>query len=215
MYLCFILTSELAKGLKKKIKHKESMDFIIKLLLNNLRRSACVGMFMLSSLTVFSQRVALKTNALYWATASANIGLELRVSRHVTFDIDAIYHEFYWLYKIDTRAEILTPEVRYWFSARPQAHHYIGIMGLAANYKFILKNFDHHIGDAYGVGLTYGYSFPLSRHWSLETSVGAGLGYRREKNYDSRFDPEPERNNYNKWQFMPMKAGVSFVYIIK
>lgn len=183
-------------------------------MLNGMRRSVCLGLLLLSSLTVFSQRVALKTNALYWAAASPNLGLELRVNRHVTFDIDATFHRLKWKDKLDTRAEILTPEVRYWFSARPQARHYLGIMGLAANYIFIIKQ-DHHIGDAYGVGLTYGYSFPLSRHWSLETSIGAGYGYRREKNYDSQSEPEPERNNYNKWQFMPMKAGVSFVYIIK
>ena len=39
--------------------------------------------------TASAQRIALKTNALYWATASPNIGLELRINRHITFDFDA------------------------------------------------------------------------------------------------------------------------------
>ena len=57
--------------------------------------------------------------------------------------------------------------------------------------------------------------FPLSRHWSLEASIGAGYGYRREKKYDTQTETKPERPNYNKWQFLPMKAGLSFIYIIK
>ena len=92
------------------------MNFIIKRLLNCMRRSLCVGLLLLSSLTVFSQRVALKTNALYWAAASPNLGLELRVNRHITFDLDATFHRLKWKDKLDTRAEILTPEVRYWFA---------------------------------------------------------------------------------------------------
>lgn len=190
------------------------MNFIIKRLLNCMRRSLCVGLLLLSSLTVFSQRVALKTNALYWAAASPNLGIELRVNRHITFDLDATFHRLKWKDKLDTRAEILTPEVRYWFSARPQARHYLGIMGLATNYNICLDH-ERHIGDAFGAGLTYGYSFPLSRHWSLEASIGAGYGYRREKKYDTQTETEPERPNYNKWQFLPMKAGLSFIYIIK
>lgn len=192
------------------------MEFKIKRLLNCMRRSLCVGLLLLSSLTVFSQRVALKTNALYWAASSPNLGIELRVNRHITFDLDATYHRFKysWAKDIDTRAEILTPEVRYWFSARPQARHYLGIMGLATNYNICLDH-ERHIGDAFGAGLTYGYSFPLSRHWSLEASIGAGYGYRREKKYDTQTETEPERPNYNKWQFLPMKAGLSFIYIIK
>ena len=88
------------------------MNFIIKRLLNCMRRSICVGLLLLSSLTVFSQRVALKTNALYWAAESPNLGIELRVNRHITFDLDATFHRLKWKDKLDTRAEILTPEVR-------------------------------------------------------------------------------------------------------
>ena len=160
-----------------------------------------------------AQRVAVKTNALYWAASTPNFGAEFRVNRHVTFNFEAAYNRIK-IFNIVTRGTMITPEVRYWFSARPQARHYLGIMGLATNYNICLDH-ERHIGDAFGAGLTYGYSFPLSRHWSLEASIGAGYGYRREKKYDTQTETKPERPNYNKWQFLPMKAGLSFIYIIK
>lgn len=186
------LTEELSKGLLRGI----------------------VAVFLLCAATFAqAQRIALKTNALYWAAASPNLGLELRVNRHVTFNFEGTFNRLK-VGKYDTRAEIFTPEVRYWFSARPQTGHFLGLSGLAANYNLKLNN-DHYIGDSFGGGLTYGYSFVLGRHWSLETTLGAGLIHRREKNYDERTQECPEKPNLNKWQFFPIKAGVSFVYIIK
>lgn len=163
--------------------------------------------------TASAQRVALKTNALYWAAASPNIGLELRINRHITFDFDATYNNI-TIGKYDTQVRMFTPEMRYWFSARPQAGHFVGLTGIAANYDVLIKN-ECHDGDMFGGGLTYGYSFVLGRHWSLETTIGAGLVYRHELNYQQNTEERPEKTNVNKYQFFPLKAGVSFVYIIK
>lgn len=42
--------------------------------------------------TAQAQRVGLKTNLLYWATATPNVGLEFRLNRHLTLDLDAAYN---------------------------------------------------------------------------------------------------------------------------
>ena len=42
-----------------------------------------------SPLLAEAQRVALKTNALYWAAATPNIGAEFRINRHITFNYGA------------------------------------------------------------------------------------------------------------------------------
>ncbi len=170
-------------------------------------------MLMCSSLSVTAQRVALKTNALYWATASPNLGLELRVNRHITFNMEGTFNRLK-VGKYDTRGVMFVPEARYWLSARPQAGHFFGLMGLGATYNLLLN--DHRYkGDAFGGGLTYGYSFVLGRRWSLEATVGAGALYRREKNYKEATEEEPDMPNHKKWQLFPLKAGLSFVYIIK
>lgn len=159
-----------------------------------------------------AQRVALKTNALYWAAATPNVGAEFRINRHVTFNFEAAYNRIN-IGNADTRGAMITPEVRYWFSARPQAGHFVGLEGIGADYNLVYKG-KRHKGDLYGGGLTYGYSFVLSRHWSLETSLGFGMAHFQEKKYD-KDGKEPNYANVKEWKAMPMKAAVSFVYIIK
>lgn len=161
-----------------------------------------------------AQRVNVKTNALYWAAATPNLGAEFRVNRHISLNVEAGFHRFKGG-KFNTRALTCTPEIRYWFSARPQTGHFLALTALASCYDLRIGD-KRHQGDAFGGGLSYGYSFVLSRHWSLETTLGLGAIYRHEKKSDS-----PEEHaaltspNISKIGFAPLKAGVTFVYIIK
>ena len=170
-----------------------------------------LGLLMVSGIA--AQRVAVKTNALYWATMSPNLGLEFRLSRHFTLNVEAAANPFKISEQFKTRFIGVTPEVRYWFEARPQAHHFIGAMALGSNYSLTLKD-TFHQGDAWGAGLTYGYSFVLGTRWSLEATVGAGLLKVNEKKY-KRWEGEPAAANRDKFMFAPMKLGVTFVYLIK
>ena len=166
------------------------------------------------SLKSAAQRVSLKTNALYWATASPNLGLEFRLNRHLTLDLEGAANR---LTIGDNYSRIFhfSPEMRYWFSARPQAGHFVGLTGVAYDYKVCLSH-KWHEGDAFGAGVTYGYSFVLSRHWSLETTLGLGLAHIREKKYDDVSGTVvPAEPNNSKWVPAPLKAGVTFVYILK
>lgn len=159
-----------------------------------------------------AQRVALKTNALYWAASTPNLGAEFRINRHVTFDFEAAYNRIN-VFNIDTRGAAITPEVRYWFSARPQAGHFVGLAGIGCDYKFA-HNGQWRKGDLYGAGVTYGYSFVLSRHWSLETTLGVGVAHVQEKCWDKE-QSEPDAANVKEWKPIPLKAGVTFVYLLR
>lgn len=159
-----------------------------------------------------AQRIALKTNALYWAAATPNLGAEFRLNRHLTLSVEGAFNRVK-IGSIDTRGEMLSPELRYWFSARPHARHFLGVTGVAANYRLALKNRNYD-GDAYGAGLTYGYSFVLGKRWSMETTVGAGALYVRQMKYRDG-EEKPARPNDVKWTPAPLKAGVSFVYMLR
>ena len=164
--------------------------------------------------TAHAQRIGLKTNVLYWATATPNFGLEFRLNRHITLNLDAAYNRLK-VSDLNSRGEMGNVEMRYWFSARPQAAHFVGIAAVAANYDLKFKQ-KRHDGDVFGGGVTYGYSFVLSRHWSIETTLGLGLVYRQEK--FSRNDAQRaalDKPNVETVNFAPIKAGVNFVYIIK
>ena len=124
---------------------------------HHLRCGLTALLLSVGCLTASAQRVSLKTNALYWATASPNIGLEFRLNRHLTLNLEAAGNrlsfsndDFY------TRILSFTPEMRWWFSARPQAGHFVGLMGFATNYKVHFNDYWHD-GDAYGAGVTFVY----------------------------------------------------------
>ncbi|MBQ7635326.1 MAG: DUF3575 domain-containing protein [Bacteroidaceae bacterium] len=155
---------------------------------------------MLAATPAKAQRISLKTNGLGWLTLSPNVGAEFRLSRHNTLNLEASVG-YLTLGKRHQRHALFIPEVRHWFSARPQARWFCGAMLLGGAYKVKLSDTPHN-GLALGIGVTGGYSFVLDQRWSLELSAGAGFLHRSEKH-----------KNYN--QLAPLKLGVSIVYILK
>ncbi len=164
------------------------------------------------SVNAFGQRVALKTNALYWGALTPNLGAEFRLSRHYTLNVEAAANPF-TISGNRLHAAAFTPEVRYWFSARPHARHFVGVMALGATYDLIFSD-KHYEGDALGGGLTYGYSFVLSRRLSLETTLGVGALHYRGQKYGTG-EAAPDDINQKKTILAPLKAGVTLTYILK
>lgn len=164
------------------------------------------------TLTAAAQRIGLKTNALYWAAASPNVGVELRLNRHVTLNLEGAFNYFDFS-SVASHAIAFTPEARYWLSARPLAGHFVGLMGLAASYKTDWKD-TRHQGEAGGIGATYGYAFVLSSRWSIEATAGVGALRVREKRFDTT-GPAPDRPNNRKWIAAPLKAGITITYILR
>ena len=135
-----------------------------------------------------AQNIAVKTNLLYDATATANIGLEIGLAPRWTLDISGNLNS--WSKDEHTKWKhwLLQPEARYWFCDRFSRHfigaHLIGaalnIGNIDNNLSFLGTDFsvlsDHRYqGYAYGGGVAYGFAFVLSKHLNLE--LEAGLGY--------------------------------------
>lgn len=193
-------------------------------MISYMRKLKGLGLVALLALLVqplSAQRVAVKTNALYWATATPNLGAEFRLNRHFTLNLEGAVNRLKLGDKINSKAIGAMPEVRYWFSARPQARHFVGVMGLVAGYGLTthIKSAEpknYHGGTAVGGGLTYGYSFVLGPHWSLETTAGLGLlSINERKAKGDNIEHGSGGNNNSKCIFAPTKLGVTFVYIFK
>lgn len=161
---------------------------------------------------VNAQRVSLKTNGLYWLAASPNLGAELRMSRHFTLNLEAAGNPF-TIGGHKMRHASLFPELRYWFAGRPQVQHFAGVMALASVFDLEFKG-NMHRGVAGGLGLTYGYSFVLSKRLSLETTVGLGAVCCMDRKYPAG-SYKPAKFNHKGIAFTPTKIGVSIVYILK
>ena len=143
--------------------------------------------FLAVASTANAQKFALKTNLLYDATATVNVGAEIGLAPRWTFDLSGnlnawTINDHKW------KHAFLQPEARYWFCDR-FSRYFIGahLIGGLFNFgninndiSFLGTDFsllsDHRYqGYAYGAGAAYGFAFMLSRHVNLE--LEAGFGY--------------------------------------
>lgn len=166
----------------------------------------------LCSQPVSAQRIALKTNLLYWTTLSPNIELETRLSPKFTSSI-AVTGNFAKVKDYEPGFIAVEPELRYWFE-RPMARHFIGVSGLYTDYDIKWKNMRHD-GDAIGAGVVYGYDFVVGRRWNVELSLAAGMVHIRDIKYNSKTETRPEEPNNTGWKPALMRAGITLSYILK
>ena len=169
-----------------------------------------------------AQVAGVKTNALYWATATPNVGFEFAMAERWTAEIEGGYNP--WTLSAEKNMKVkhwlVSPEFRYWFCESFQGH----FIGLNGNYTMfniggvpipVYNLEDTRIqGWAAGAGLTYGYAFPIARRWNLELTLGYGVWYTEYDQFESRkcglFQEEVK-----KWALGPTALGVSFIFMIK
>jgi hypothetical protein len=182
-----------------------------------------------------AQKFAVKTNGLYLATATPNLGLEAAMGERWTIEIEGGYNP--WTFDVEKNMKIkhwlVSPEFRYWFCNSFQGH-FIGINGNYTQYNigslpfnvpnvFVTLSGPETTPDlqnarvegwAVGAGLTYGYAFPITRRWNLELTCGLGWWYTIYDQFESRpcglFQQRVEKHLLG-----PSTLGVSFVYMIK
>ena len=149
-----------------------------------MRRSLIIFFLLLfSGISVNAQRIGVKTNALYLATSTPNIGLEYAFADRFSLELEGGYNP--WTLDSDRNMKakhfLVSPEVRYWFCEAFNGH----FIGINANYTlFNLSGVDvpavffpsarsamvledlknrRSEGWAAGAGLTYGCVWPIAR----------------------------------------------------
>lgn len=148
--------------------------------------------------------VAAKTNFLYWATTTPNVGVEVGFRRHHSVQLYYGINPWKQGYTnkegnstdgTSLRHWQLMPEYRYWFCQTLNgwfvgAHlmggefnmggfdlHFPGaFFGNSDPSKFSFKD-NRYEGWNIGAGLTVGYQYPFAKHWSAEAAVGVGYDY--------------------------------------
>lgn len=179
----------------------------------------------LFSANVKAQDVAIKTNLLYDATATVNVGVEVGLASQWTLDLSGNLNA--WNIDEDTkwRHWLAQPEARYWFCDR-FSRHFIGVHaiggqfnfgGIDNNIDFLGTNFSELTNNRYqgwgvGVGIAYGYAFILGKHWNLELELGVGYVYL---DYDifscAGCGRKVGASSHN--YFGPTKAAINLVYL--
>ena len=175
------------------------------------RRVVFILLLFLMPLSIYSQKIAVKTNLLEWATISPNISAEVVVCPTMSLDLTASFNK--WTPFANAKFDHLRiqPEIRYWFQ-RPMAQHFLGFTLLYIDYDMKSKGVCHD-GQAVGGGFTYGYDFVLSKRWNLELTAGVGTICRFERRYDEG-SAYPVSTNNKGWCLIPVKLGVTLSYVI-
>jgi Protein of unknown function (DUF3575). len=176
-------------------------------------------------------QVAVKTNLLYDATTTPNIGAEYAVGRQNT--VNLVYGLNPWKFGSDrdhyAKHWVLMPEYRWWLCTA-YSGHFLGVHAMVGEFDaerahlpipggwFGGDNLTSAVkhnrfeGTFAGVGFTYGYQFPLSRHWNLETEIGVGYGHVWYDRYNCGKCGGKTKSGHTNYAGIT-KIGVSIMYI--
>ena len=136
------------------------------------------------------QNIAVKTNALYDATATINLGVEIGLAPKWTLDLSGNLNSWSKNEQTKWKHWMVQPELRYWFCDR-FSRHFMGAHLITGAFNFgglendlsilgtdfsVLAD-NRYQGRAYGAGVAYGFAFVLSKHLNLELEAGFGYMY--------------------------------------
>lgn len=172
-----------------------------------------------------AQEWAIKSNLLYDATATINLGVETALAEKWTFDLSGNWNPFQFSDNKKWKHWMAQPEVRYWTCKRFGGHFLAGHL-LGGQYNvgnidnlpdFLGTNFsqlaDHRYEGWYvGAGVGYGYAWMLGKHWNLEAELCVGVVYTDyEKYYCPKCGEKIGRDKHT--YYGPTKAAINLVYL--
>ena len=164
-----------------------------------MKRILFLVLLLVATTGVYGQKFAVKSNLLYDATATINLGVEVGLAKK-------------W--------SLVQPEARYWLCEKFNGH-FFGLHAHYADYnvgglKFLSKNMENHRyqGNLYGAGLSYGYQWLLSDRWSMEAVLGIGWAHLDYDKYPCATCGTVLKSD-TKDYFGVTKAAISIIYFIK
>lgn len=163
-------------------------------------------------------KYVLKTNALYWATTSLNVGAEFALSEKITLDALVSYNPWAFSGNKKFKYWLLQPEIRYWATERFNGH-FFGLHIHFADYnvggiKMLGLQKHRYQGYLYGGGISYGYHWILNKRWSLEGTIGLGYAHLDYSKYDcAKCGKKIKEDNNNYWG--PTKVAVNLIYVLE
>ena len=136
-----------------------------------------------------AQDVGIKTNLLYDATTTINLGVEVGLAPRLSLDLSGNLNLWTWKNNMKWKHWMAQPELRLWTCQR-FAGHFFGVHALAGQFNVgnipIPENVHilgvhwgtladtRYEGWGFGAGLAYGYALPIGKHWNMEFEIGAG-----------------------------------------
>lgn len=160
--------------------------------------------------------VWVKSNLLWDATGTVNLGVEMRLGGRTSLDVPFNYNAWSWSETRKWKHLGVQPELRFW-PHRTFDGHFFGLHGHWATYNVAGLPFNDYMkshrfeGWLAGAGISYGYRWNFRNpRWALEATVGVGYAYL---DYDKFAcgDCGADKGHRSKHYFGPTRAGVSLM----
>lgn len=180
-----------------------------------------ITMLCLSEYSIYAQKFAVKTNALYLATTSPNLSVEVGLSPHWTFEIGGGLNPFTFRDNMKWKHYQWQGEARYWMCGRFY-RHFVGFHAgggemnvgrVSCPWPELVRD-KRYEGWAVKAGLSYGYAVVLGGRWNLEATVGLGVIHADYDRYGCAVCADLD-GHFSRTVFAPTKLGISFVYMIR
>ena len=161
----------------------------------NCKKIIGIALWLLVAVNMQGQVVTISNNLLYDAALTPNLRVGLRLAPHWSTGLTAGYRP--WPTSDEKsrkwRHLLLSPDLRYWTDS-VNVHHFFGVNLIYSHYNAAELHFpfglyksirhERREGDLGALGVFYGYSWPLGRHWNIEAVIGAAIGYTRYTRYE-------------------------------
>lgn len=201
-------------------------------MIKSLTKQATITMFVsLGVLTLYAgddvreipdkdylKAINLRTNLLYDAALTPNIGVEMPFRQHWSVSMD---FNFAWWGKTQSnrvwRLWDISMEYRRWLKPFGNGHftegHHIGIYMSAANYDFQFGNRGWQVHDCgFSAGMAYGYAFTINSRLRLDCWVRAGYsGAKRIRYHVVCGEKESYFRGWNNY-YGPTGAGITLCW---
>lgn len=178
-----------------------------------------------AALIAGAQTVGVKSNLLYDAALSPNLGVEVGVAPKWSIDLSGNFNGW----TIDGhrwKHWFVQPEARYWLCERFAGHFFaahaiageynfgnIGKMGMFLGSDFSRLKDRRYQGWGAGLGIGYGYTWLLNKRWSIEAEAAIGWIYTRYDVYPcADCGTKIERNQVHNY-VGPTKLAINLIYV--
>ncbi|MBR1388709.1 MAG: DUF3575 domain-containing protein [Prevotella sp.] len=191
-----------------------------------IKKSTVVSLLFVIGVTLkaSAQSAALRSNLLYDATLTPNLGAEVRLDSSWTLGVNVGLNAW----DVDSKRNkkwrhlLVAPNVRRYLNDTIFHKGYLEFDAIYSHYNVSKVKFPLGLypsvkdrrfqGDLVALGTKYGYSWILARHWRIEAEAGIAVGYAWFKEYDcpvcGSYLGEGDRI------FLLPQLGINVVYII-
>lgn len=162
-----------------------------------------------------AQDISIRTNLVGLSTLNLNVEPSISIGNKKRWSLHLPIQYNPFVLDGNKKMQNLTvmPGVRYWF-LESYVKNYVGTYVVATNYHGgnIFGDKYRYYGNAYGLGISYGFAKPIAKRWNIELEGGVGAIWADYEKYTCKKCGK-KVGDYNGWYILPTKLSASIVYL--